>query len=78
MARKPTGEDKRQARISLLFTQTLYDKVVLLADSQGQSVNNFVEGLLEKAVEKNSAVIDEFQSARLKAKQSYVESINAQ
>lgn len=77
MARKPTGDKKRESRISLLFTQELNDKVIMLADSQGQSVNKFIEGLVENAVEKNSAVIEEFQSARLKAKQSYVESVNA-
>ena len=70
MARRSIGET-RQARISLLFTQTLYEKVSMLADSQGVSLNSLIESLIEKAVQKNASVIEKFQAARQEASKAY-------
>ena len=77
MARKKSNEEIRTARISLLLTPTLGEKISLLADSQGITVNAFVESLLEKAVAKNADVINEFKIARETAKQKYLDLIDA-
>lgn len=73
MPRKPYEGEKRESRISLILLPSLYKKIVSLADSQGLSTNEFVTRLLEKTVEKNQSVIDEFQAARLNAKNSFTD-----
>ena len=73
MPRKPLADEKRESRINLLLTKTLYKNVAALADSQELSLNEFIIRILERTVKKNLSVIDDFQSARTKAKENYVD-----
>ena len=73
MPRKPITDEKRESRLNLLLVPSMYQKVVTLADSQGLSANEFILRILAKTVEKNSAVIEKFQSARDAARSEFVE-----
>ena len=72
MARTRYSEEKRDSRISLLVTKSFYEQVTLLAISQGLTTNDFIIKQLEKTVEKNSAVIENFQTALDTAKSEFV------
>lgn len=76
MPRKTISAEKRSEKISLVVPATLSNKIKLLADSQGVSVNELVISFLQGAVDKNSALIDSFEKARQAAIDSYVD-INA-
>ena len=65
--------ERRSERISLVLTPTLNDKIRALADSQGLSLNDFVIFLIEGAVKKNAALIEEFERLRREAKNQYVD-----
>lgn len=73
MARKKYADEKRESRISLLVTPTLFSQISLLAYSQSQTTNDFIIKYLEKIVAKNAAVIDKFQSALDTAKNDFVD-----
>ena len=72
MARTRYSEEKRDSRISLLVTKSFYEQVTLLAISQGLTTNDFIIKQLEKTVEKNSAVIENFQTALDTAQSEFV------
>ena len=78
MPRKPLATEKRESRINLLLTPTLYKNVVALADSQSLTLNEFCTRLLDRTVKKNLSVIEEFQAARTNAKENYVDDDAAQ
>ena len=46
MPRKPLADEKRESRINLLLTKTLYKNVAALADSQELSLNEFILRIL--------------------------------
>lgn len=73
MARKKYADEKRESRISLLVTPTLFSQISLLAYSQSQTTNDFIIKYLEKIVAKNAAVINKFQSALDTAKNDFVD-----
>ena len=73
MARTRYSEEKRDMRITLLVTKKFYEKITLLAMSQELTTNDFIVKQLEKTIEKNSAVIDKFQSALDTAKENFVD-----
>lgn len=76
MSRKPLDDEKRSAKINLVVTPTLGNKIRMLADSQGLTLNEYITQLLEFAVSKNTAVIEKFEQARQAALKAYVD-INA-
>ena len=70
MARKSLNE-KRESRISLLVTQNFYERINLLASSQGATVNDFIVKQLDRVINKNSAVIEQFKKARQDAQAQF-------
>ena len=71
MTRKAEKAERRNERISLVITPTLNEKIRTLADSQGLSLNEFIILLMEGAVKKNAALIEEFERLRREAKNQY-------
>ena len=73
MPRKVEPVERRNERISLVITTTLNEKIRTLADSQGLSLNEFIILLMEGAVKKNAALIEEFEQSRQAAKKRFVD-----
>ena len=73
MPRKVEPVERRNERISLVITTTLNEKIRTLADSQGLSLNEFIILLIEGAVKKNAALIEEFEQSRQAAKKRFVD-----
>ena len=73
MPRKTKGAEKRSDKINLVVTPTLNNKIKTLADSQGLSLNELIILLMEGAVKKNAALIEEFEQAKKAAIKSYVD-----
>ena len=73
MPRKAEKAERRNERISLVITPTLNEKIRALADSQGLSLNEFIILLMEGAVKKNAALIEEFEQSRQAAKKRFVD-----
>ena len=73
MARKAYADEKRESRLTLAVTPTLYQQISLLAYSQSQTTNDFIIRHLEKVAAKNSAVIEKFQTALEIAKSEYTD-----
>ena len=73
MPRKVETVERRNERISLILTPTLNEKIRTLADSQGLSLNELIILLIEGAVKKNAALIEDFERAKKAAIDSYVD-----
>lgn len=71
MPRKPMEGEKRESRINIILIPSLYKQIVTLADSQGLSLNEYLTRVIEKTVDKNKTVIEQFQAARQAAKEGY-------
>lgn len=71
MPRKPMEGEKRESRINIILIPSLYKQIVTLADSQGLSLNEYLTRVIEKTVDKNKNVIEQFQAARQAAKEGY-------
>lgn len=71
MPRKPMEGEKRESRINIIVVPSLYKQIVTLADSQGVSLNEYLTLLIEKTVNKNQSVIEQFRAARKAAKEGY-------
>lgn len=74
MARESYEEEKRNRRISLVVTQSLYERIYAMAAIRQMPVNDFLFELLKKSAEKNKDVIDEFIKAQKAAAQKIVDS----
>ena len=64
---------KRESRLTVAVTRELYEQIHLLASSQGLSVSDFLVRDIQKAVDRNKSVIDEFMKAREKAKENFLD-----
>ena len=73
MARRNSVMEKRESRISLLVKASTYENIAILADSQNLSLNEFCTRLIEKAINKNAQVIEDFKKARDSAANSFVD-----
>ena len=72
MARKETASEKRTEKVNLVMQPTLARQVKLLALSQNSSLSDFVCGLVERAVQRNSALIERFEKAQKQAMEEFV------
>lgn len=53
----------RSERVSLVLTPAAYDGITALAQIRGVSVNDIINGVVEKLVAKNFAAIERYNSA---------------
>ena len=73
MARNTYDGEVRSARVTLLATPTFMEQINLLASSQGLTVSDFIVRNMQKVIDRNASVIEEFIKAREIAKKNFVD-----
>ena len=73
MARKSYEGEVRSSRVTLLATPKFMEQINLLASSQGLTVSDFIVRNMQKVIDRNASVIEEFVKAREIAKKNFVD-----
>ena len=73
MARNSYDGEVRSSRVTLLATPKFMEQINLLASSQGLTVSDFIVRNMQKVIDRNASVIEEFVKAREIAKQNFVD-----
>ena len=72
MARPRQSDEKRTERATLIFTPTEYEGLLILAQLQNRTINDFACSILAQIVQKNKSVIENFKNE----KEKYASSID--
>lgn len=76
MSRKILEDERRNKRISLAVTPSIYDSVLAMAQIRKMSVNDFLIEVISKIAQKNSNVIADFKKASETAGEKFVDSVD--